>query len=122
MDLVKKIKDKMIADGEYGEFFPVSMSPFPYEDTMAHDYFPESEKVISAPVGDYLTVDTLPDDSRDIDPVALSKNSYLCPVTGKLFRFQQKELEFYKNMFLPVPHESFEARYKRRNQLIPFPY
>ena len=77
MDLVKKIKDKMIADGEYGEFFPISMSPFPYEDTMAHDYFPESEKVIAAPIGDYLTVDTLPDDSRDIDPVALSKNSYL---------------------------------------------
>jgi hypothetical protein len=30
---------------ERGEFFPVSISPFPYNDTVAHEYFPLSKEI-----------------------------------------------------------------------------
>src|SRR3989344_5707310 len=38
--LVAKIKAQMTKAGEYGEFFPSSMSPFAYNETVAMDYFP----------------------------------------------------------------------------------
>lgn len=109
-------------DGEYGTFFPEEFSVFPYEDSMAQEYFPQGEtKVKPPPAGTYLEISSLPDDIRDSDVETISKNAYLCPETGKLFRFQKQELDFYKKMNLPVPHVSFEARYKRRNQFVPFP-
>ena len=108
--------------GEYGEFFPMEMSPFPYEDSMSQDYFPAKEKVIPPASGTYLEVDSLPDDINGADIEAITKNAYRCPETNKLFRFQKQELEFYKKLQLPIPRASFEARYKRRNRLVPFPY
>ncbi len=121
-DLVARIKAQMKERGEYGEFFPISLSPFPYEDTLAQDYFPQQEKVTSVAQGSYLSTKTLPDESRDIDAESLSKNTYLCPQTHKLFRFQKMELEYYKKQGIPVPHVSFEARYRKRNELVAFPY
>lgn len=120
--LVIKIKEKMMADGEYGEFFPAAMSYFPYEDSLAQDYFPQKDKSTQAPQGPYEDVTNMPEDSANIDPETFSQKAFLCPETNKLFRFQKKELEFYKKMSLPLPRVSFEARYEERNQLVPFPY
>jgi len=30
----------MISSGEWGEFFPIEMSPFGYNETIAQEYFP----------------------------------------------------------------------------------
>ncbi len=38
--MVPKIIAHMKEHGEYGELFPLKISPFPYEDTVAADYFP----------------------------------------------------------------------------------
>ncbi len=116
-DLVMRIRQKMIQDSQYGEFFPVEFSPFPYEDTLANDYFPEKNKQASLAQDKYDEVFSIPEDISMIE-----HRTFLCPETGKLFRFQKKELEFYKKMSLPIPRLSFEARYQRRNKLIPFPY
>lgn len=121
-DLVRRIKEKMKADLEYGEFFPIELSPFPYEDSLANDYFPMKEKRVELPQGEYLETNSLSDDVNDCDVESLSKSVYLCPETKKLFQFQKKELEFYMRLKLPIPRVSFEARYKRRNWLVPFPY
>jgi hypothetical protein len=40
--LVPKIIEKMMRDGEWGEFFPASLSPFGYNETVASEYFPLS--------------------------------------------------------------------------------
>lgn len=121
-DLVKRIKQKMLDDNEYGEFFPANLSVFPYEDSMAQEYFPLPVKENQKPDQAYLETNTLPNTISNADAEEICKNAYLCPVTGKLFRYQKQEIEFYKKMFVPIPHISFEARYKRRNQLVPFPY
>lgn len=38
-DFIQKIKQSM--RGDYGEFFPMNISPFKYGDTMAQDYYPQ---------------------------------------------------------------------------------
>lgn len=121
-DLVKRIKEKMIADGEYGEFFPEDFSVFPYEDSMAQDYFPREVASRKKPEGIFLETSLLPDDVNSVDIPSIMKNAYRCPVTDALFAFQKQELDFYKKIQVPIPRVSFEARYKRRNQFVPFPY
>lgn len=41
--LCGKIIDHMQSTGEWGEFFPLTLSPFGYNETVAEDYFPISE-------------------------------------------------------------------------------
>lgn len=38
--LITEIKTNMTERGEYGEYFPVEISPFNYKETVANDYFP----------------------------------------------------------------------------------
>ena len=119
---VAKIKEHMMKTGEYGEFFPEKFSLFPYEDTMAQDYFPETAAQTDQqlPVGT-LNVDQIPEQISQVQS-DLPGFVFLCPVTQKPFKFQANEIKFYKKMNLALPRLSFEARYKARNQLIPFPY
>lgn len=120
-DIVKRIKEKMTMDKEYGEFFPMQLSPFPYEDTLAEDYFPRGTKMTLPPQGTFWEVDTLPDQVHAVNPDLITQNAYRCPVTNKLFRFQKQELQFYEKMQVALPRMSFEARYQRRNKMVPFP-
>ena len=50
--LVARVIDKMQSDGERGEFFPPKFSPYPFNDTVALEYFP-LQKVC---IGDTTTV------------------------------------------------------------------
>ncbi|MDR2189932.1 MAG: hypothetical protein LBP53_01790 [Candidatus Peribacteria bacterium] len=43
-ELVPKIIEKMKADEEWGEYFPASISPFGYNETLANEYFPLTEE------------------------------------------------------------------------------
>ena len=45
-ELVPRIIEKMMADGEWGEFFPASMSPFGYNETVVQEYFPLSREEV----------------------------------------------------------------------------
>ena len=121
-DLVKRIKAQMREKGEYGEFFPMELSYFPYEDSMSQDYFPKEDKITPPPQGNFSEISEMPDDLAAANLYDIAQKTYRCPATNKLFRFQKQELEYYKKMRLPLPRESFEARYKRRNALVPFPY
>ena len=42
--LVPKITEHMMKTGEWGEFFPSSLSPFGYNETVASEYFPLSKE------------------------------------------------------------------------------
>ena len=120
--LIAKIKEHMIKTGEYGEFFPEEFSAFPYEDSLAQDYFPmgTEQKQVAMPEG-ILSVDQLPDLIAHAE-LNLSDQIFFCPVEQKPFKFQANEIKFYKKVGVALPRVSFEARYRRRNQLIPFPY
>ena len=45
-ELVPRIIEHMMQTGEYGEFFPSSLSPFGYNETVATEYFPLSRKEV----------------------------------------------------------------------------
>ena len=129
--LVEKIKKKMIADGEYGEFFPLYMSPFPYNDTVAHEYFPMTEKSASEKNlqwGSFeeknyqptISSKELPSDIDGVEDTIL-KEVISCEHDGscdhgctKAFRIVEGELSFYKRKKIPLPRKCPNCRHYRR--------
>ena len=46
--MVPRIVEHMRKTGEWGEFFPLALSPFPYNDTNAHEFFPLSKSAVES--------------------------------------------------------------------------
>ncbi|RIL12534.1 MAG: hypothetical protein DCC75_00230 [Proteobacteria bacterium] len=109
--LLPRIIAHMRETCEWGEFFPVSMSPQPYNCTMAQRFFPlEKERALQR---GYAWLDEeesileeaeheIPDSCYDTDEDA-SKKVYICSQTGRKFRYIPQELEFYKKHGIPLP-------------------
>ncbi|MCX6789759.1 MAG: hypothetical protein NTZ42_04100 [Candidatus Gribaldobacteria bacterium] len=115
--VVDKIKTQMLQQGEYGEFFSLSMSPFAYQDSDAQIEFPlareeiiknnwhwqeEVKSDIDLTKFQALKSEQVPDDisavSNDILNVVI-----ICQQTNKPFRIMPFELEFYRKKNLPLP-------------------
>lgn len=110
--LVNKIKNQMLAQKEYGEFFPPEISPFPHEDSVAEWAYPRvpKKKINRLP-------DSLPDHIRDATN-DLIKKPIICAVSGRPFRVIKQELEFYRKMNLPLPRLHPDVRERRRYDLV----
>lgn len=127
--LLDKIKLQMLKKGEYGEFFPLKYSPFPYQDSNAQIEFPLEKKEIikrnwywqEEPESEIdLTkfmvkkANEVPDDIKDVTDDILNV-VVLCEKTGKLFRITKFELEFYRKRNIPIPtvhpFERIKARF-----------
>jgi hypothetical protein len=128
-ELVPKIIEKMRADGEWGEFFPVTMSPFAYNETVAQEYFPMTKEEVLArgwkwrdqtdeipKVEKILPAAQLPDSIDDI-PDDILNWAIECDVTKRPFKIIKQELEFYRQMRLPVPRFHPDERHRRRMAL-----
>ncbi len=126
-ELVPRIIEKMRVDGEWWEFFPSSMSPFGYNETVAHEYYPLS-KIEALKDGvfkwnDYespfpklekiIPGEKLPDDIKSI-PDDILNWAIKCEVSWKLFRIIRQELEFYRKHSLPVPRRHPDQRHMDR--------
>jgi len=46
--LMARVTEHMKSTGEWGEFFPLSLCPYPYNDTAAMDFYPLSESEVLA--------------------------------------------------------------------------
>jgi hypothetical protein len=115
--------------GEWGEFFPASLSSFAYNETVAQEYYPLS-KAEAAKRGwawldkkdDVLKVDRtiaaedLPASIDDI-PDDILNWAIVCTATGRPFRIIKQELAFYRTMGLPAPRLHPDERHRRRMQL-----
>ncbi len=112
----------MQASGEFGEFFPAALSPWGYNETVAHEYFPltpeearkrnyrwEERTQFSKPDSVTTAPDSLQETTDDILTATLT-----CTETGKGYRIVEPELRFYRTMNTPVPALSPEARHLRR--------
>ena len=105
--LIPRIIEHMKKTGEWGEFFPLAMSPFAYNETMAQHYYPLSQEAALAKgyawkeESKNAVVDSLP----------------ICKDCGKNYKIVSQEQEFYKKMQLPVPHACSECRHKKRSAL-----
>lgn len=133
-ELKEKIIKHMRKTREYGEFFPSSLSPWPYQATAAHEFFPLSEKdakrrnfqwyETSSPNHNItMRNENIPDDIKDIDQGIL-KEIIECGHKEKCFhecvgafRIIEKELNFCKRMNIPLPRLCQNCRHHERLKL-----
>lgn len=128
-EMVSKITGNMKKRGEYGEFFPVSLSPYGYNDTMAMWYFPlEREDAVKRGFkwNDYkspklelksVLADELPEVIGNVNDEILGK-AIVCKNDEKLFKIIPQELEFYRKHNIPLPHFCPDCRHERRKRQI----
>lgn len=112
----------------YGEFFPSEISPFGYEETIAKDYFPLTEKQILDNGYKYTEreksehvithrSDDLPGDIKNTSEDIL--NAVIeCESCKRAYKIVQNEFTFLKRFNLPLPHKCFECRHQERFKLI----
>jgi len=126
-----KIIEHMKKTGEYGEFFPIKNFPFAYNETMAQEYFPLTKKQATEqgygwrdPEEKNYKIDIkpqdLPDNIEDIGEDILNK-IIGCEHQGecneqctKVFKITSQELQFYRNMNLPLPQLCSNCRHAQR--------
>ena len=114
---VDELKTEMLKRGEYGEFFPLKDSPFPYQDSNAQIEFPLTEEEIKAKGWHWqdevpseidltkiktIKAEDVPDDIKDITDEIL-KTPIICARTKKPFKVTPFELDFYRKMNVPLP-------------------
>ena len=127
--LVPKIIGHMKVAGEWGQFFPMEHSPFAYNETLAQEFFPLTEKQTDARGWRWSSRDEsipldiksipakrLPDAIKDV-PDDILNWAVVCEATGRPFRITPKELQFYRKFNLPVPHFHPDERHRLRMAL-----
>jgi hypothetical protein len=113
--------------GEWGEFFPVSLSPFSYNETSAPDYFPLLREEVEkhgwswSPEDEakqtYLGPEVgIPSSIEEVND-SITKKILTCSVSGQPYRIIPQELKFYREMGLPIPRKCPDQRHKERMAL-----
>jgi Zn ribbon nucleic-acid-binding protein len=120
---VGKIIDHMSLTREWGEFFPINISKFGYNETVAQEQFPLTEKesvMIGAKWKKEETINeyqggkvAVPDKIDDVSDTIV-KEILKCNICGRNYKIIAKELEFYKKQNIPVPHNCPECRHSSR--------
>jgi hypothetical protein len=130
-ELVPKIIEHMKKTGEWGEFYPMNISPFGYNKTSAQMYYPLTEDEVLAkglkwddydpPLPDVekiVEAKDIPDNITEIPDAALNF-ALKCEVSGKLFKLTLQELQFYRKHNIPLPrrapYQRHLDRFSRRN-------
>ena len=129
MELAPKIISHLQETKEWGEFFPTSISPYEYNETLAQDYFPLGKEEVELKgwkwrekkdeipkVEKIIPAEQLPESINDIPDDVLNW-AIKCEETKRPFRIVKQELEFYRKMKLPIPHLHPDERHKRRMEL-----
>ncbi len=123
--IVPKIIEHMKETGEWGEFFPASLSPHGYNETVAQEYMPLTKAEISSkglkwadkeemvsPQGAISDVPNSIDDATD----AITKTPIICSGSGKAFKVIDQEFKFYREQKIPLPKKSPDERHKDRTE------
>ena len=118
-----------LGDCEWGEFFPSSISPFGYNETVAQEYFPLSKTEAIAKnfkwsddepefpkVEKIIPANLLPDLINDI-PDDILNWAIRCEISNRPFKIIAPELKFYREQNLPIPHLHPDQRHKNRMAL-----
>jgi hypothetical protein len=121
-EMVGRIIEHMKEKGEWGEFFPAEISPFSYNDTMAMEYYPMSKEEVLQKGLKWRDKDkteyrsqtyVLPEKIEEVDD-DICDEILACSETGKNFKIQKAELDFYRKRGLPIPRFCPDARHLRR--------
>jgi hypothetical protein len=124
--LLPRIIEHMKKTGEWGEFFPIKLSPFGYNETKAQEFFPLTKQEALAKGYRWSEYgDPPPQVEKTIDPEEIPSNiekvsddilnwALICEVSKKPFKIIPSELKFYRQKGLPIPHTSPKERHNKR--------
>ncbi len=121
-EIKQKIINDMVFKKEYGEFFPLNLSPFAYNETVANDYYPLSKEDVLSKGFTWKEPNTkeyqpqnydIADQIRDV-PDAITKEVLACENCGKNYKIVIQELKFYRKFNLPIPRHCFNCRHQAR--------
>ncbi len=123
---------------KYGEFFPLELSPFVYNETIVQEYYPLNEKIVlqsglrwkERTNRDYnidIKAEDLPDNIKDADE-SIAGKVVECLHKGncneqctEAFKILPDELKFYKKINVPLPRLCPNCRHfdrlKKRNPM-----
>lgn len=131
------LRDKIIAHmkktDEWGEFFPSQYSQFPYNHSLAQEYFPLTASQSAAKGLQWIEVDdfelardkiaseihsyySLPETITGVDQTILQQ-VLVCKKSYKKYKIQSAELAFYQQMDLPIPQHHYDIRHQARHDL-----
>lgn len=122
--LVSKIIEYMQKTGEYGEFFPSSLSPFHYNETNAQEFFPLTREKALIKNFTWLEKEKkdyqpqtyeIPDDINQT-PKEILTAILACQECGKNYKIISQEYELLKRLQLPIPRLCFECRHTHRGK------
>jgi hypothetical protein len=128
-EMIKQMMDVPYIDKKgsiykYGEYLPIEISPFGYNETVACDYFPMTKEeilknnynFIEKEKPEYsvtLTTENLPDHIKDTDENILNQ-IIECESCKRPYKIIQNEYIFLKRFNLPLPRSCFECRHQER--------
>lgn len=124
-ELLPRIIKHMTSTGEWGEFFPANLSPFPYNITHAHEYYPLSKQEAGE-----LGYSWRESEKKEFqNPTAAVPNSLAqtqdsilsellaCKATGKNYKLQRNELKLHHKIGVPLSPYSPDHRHLKRLEL-----
>lgn len=122
----ERIIEHMKKTGEWGQYFPPSLSPYGYNETIAHEFYPIARDEalahgflwrdqISFVTGkETLSASSLPDTLRDADSNSITGGVLACIQCERNYKCIKQELELYQKIGVPIPRECFDCRHRRR--------
>lgn len=127
--LAARMIEHMRQTSEWGEFFPMCSSPFPYNDSIAQEIFPLNREQAAAQGLGWREAEVIAMGStRILDPAELDRdgpadrslllNSVLrCQSSARLFRLIKQELDLYEKLGVPLPVLHPDERHLQRKKL-----
>ena len=115
----------MQKSGDFGEFFPIRLSPYGYNETNAAEFYPLSEAEVrergwpwrsahpSTTGKETIQEGEIPDDIADV-PGTITHEILACSDCQRNFRIVMKELEFYRKVGVPLPRMCPDCRNQSR--------
>lgn len=121
-NLISRVIEHMKKTGEWGEFLPAKYSPFPYNESVAYEYYPLTKDQAKKEGLWWRDPDerehqkqtvTVADDIKEV-PDSIVNEVLACENCRKNFKITPQELRFYREMNLPVPVKCWLCRHKIR--------
>jgi hypothetical protein len=111
--LLAKIIEHMKSSGEWGEFFPSEISPYPYNISTASAFLPLSKEEVEKRGLKWR--------EHEEQNTTQAQDTQICAISGKIFKIIPEEIAVYKRFHLPLPELCFEQRHlQRMAQLNPY--
>ena len=120
--LIPRIIEHMHKSSEWSEFFPITLSPFCYNETVAHEYYPLTKEEALAhgyrwrddDPHDYLPQKMALADTAEETPDSVTKDILACTSCSRNFKIIDQELQFHRERRLPLPRTCFLCRNRAR--------